>query len=132
MINKSVGVGFGAVYVLVGLLGFTVTGTSGLASTDGGLLLGIFEVNPLHNIVHLLVGALLIAGGLAVPKIAKMVNTLVGGVYLLVGVIGLFLLGSTANILSLNPADNVLHLASAALLVAVGVAADRSLAPMAS
>ena len=60
-VNKLVGVVFGAVYVLVGLLGFTVSGGSSFAGTDGGLLVGIFMVNPLHNIAHLLVGALLLA-----------------------------------------------------------------------
>jgi hypothetical protein len=47
----------GAVYVLVGLVGFAVTGFDGFAEPDGELLLGIFEINPLHNIVHLLIGA---------------------------------------------------------------------------
>src|SRR5690554_76890 len=45
----------GVIYVLVGLSGFLVTGFDGFASPEGELLLG-FEVNPLHNIVHLLIG----------------------------------------------------------------------------
>jgi hypothetical protein len=54
------------------------------------------------------------------------VNTLVGGVYLLVGLVGLFLLDSSANILALNGADNVLHLASAILLLGVGLSQDKA------
>jgi hypothetical protein len=46
----------GAAYVLAGLAGFAVTGFDGFAAPDGELLLGL-EVNPLHNIVHLLIGA---------------------------------------------------------------------------
>jgi hypothetical protein len=57
---------------------------------------------------------------------AKAVNSTVGGVYLLVGIVGLFLVGSSANILALNGADNVLHFASAILLLGVGLSADRS------
>ena len=125
-VNKLVGVVFGAVYVLVGLLGFTVSGGSSFAGTDGGLLLGIFMVNPLHNIAHLLVGVLLLAGGLAALQVAKSVNTLVGAVYLVLGVLGLFLLNSSADILALNSADNVLHFGSALLLLIVGLAADRA------
>jgi len=125
-VNKLVGMVFGAVYVLVGLLGFTVSGGSSFAGTEGGLLLGIFMVNPLHNIAHILVGALLLAGGLAVVRTARSVNTLVGAVYLVLGVLGLFLLDSSANILALNAADNVLHFASALLLLIVGLAADRA------
>lgn len=41
---------------MVGVAGFAVTGFDGFADPDGELLLGLFEVNPLHNIVHLLIG----------------------------------------------------------------------------
>lgn len=125
-VNKLLGTVFGAVYVLVGLLGFTVSGGSSFAGMDGGLLLGIFMVNPLHNIAHILVGALLLAGGLAAVQVAKSVNTLVGAVYLVLGVLGLFLLDSSADVLALNSADNVLHFASALVLLIVGLAADRA------
>jgi uncharacterized protein DUF4383 len=123
MVNKNVGIGFGLVYVLVGVLGFFVTG---FTSMNGPLLLGIFMLNPLHNIVHVLVGALLIAGGLASITISKRVNTTVGAVYLLVFAVGLALQGSSANILALNGADHGLHLISALLLATVGFVADRS------
>jgi hypothetical protein len=46
----------GIIYVLVGVAGFAVTGFDGFAEPEGDLLFGIFEVNPLHNIVHLLIG----------------------------------------------------------------------------
>ena len=126
MVNKNEGVGFGLIYVLVGVVGFFVTGFSGFTSMDGGLLLGTFMVNPLHNLVHVLVGALLIAGGLASVTISKRVNTTVGVVYLLVFAVGLAVQGSMANILALNGADHGLHLLSGLLLAIVGLAADRS------
>jgi hypothetical protein len=50
----------------------------------------------------------------------------VGAVYLLVGIIGLFILDSDANILSLNGADNVLHLASALILLGVALSQDKN------
>lgn len=126
MLNKKVGVGFGLVYVLVGVVGFVVTGFSGFASMNGPLLLGIFMLNPLHNIVHVLVGAVLIAGGLASITVSRWVNTTVGVVYLLVFAMGLALQDSAANILALNGADHGLHLISALLLASVGLAVDRS------
>ncbi|MGH3867378.1 MAG: DUF4383 domain-containing protein [Pseudonocardiaceae bacterium] len=125
MVNKNVGVGFGLVYVLVGVVGFFITGFSGFASMNGETLLG-FMLNPLHNVVHILVGALLIAGGLASVMISKRVNTTVGAVYFLVFAVGIALQGSTANVLALNWADDGLHLISAVLLATVGLAADRS------
>jgi len=124
--NRLLGVVFGAVYVLVGLLGFTVTAGVGFIDTSGGLLLGLFEVNILHNVAHLLIGAALLIAGLSSVPAARSLNTTVGAVYLVLGIVGLFLVGSTFNILAINAADNVLHFASAAVLLAVGLGADKS------
>lgn len=123
--NRLLALVFGAVYLLIGILGFTITTGTDFAATDGPLLLGIFEVNPLHNVVHLAIGAGLLIAGLASVRAAKAANTTVGAVYLLVGVLGLFIIGSPLNILALNSADNVLHFASAAVLLAVGLGAER-------
>jgi len=120
-VNQLLGYGFGAVYLLVGLIGFAVSAGHGFASTHSGRLLGLFEVNGLHNLVHIAVGALLAGGAAAGPRIAKTVNATVGGVYLLVGVVGLAAIGTRANILALNQADNGLHFASAVLLLAVAL-----------
>jgi hypothetical protein len=123
--NRIVATVFGAVYLLVGLLGFAVTGGVGFLATEGGLLLGIFAVNPLHNVAHLLIGAALLVAGLANVRAAKTVNTVVGAAYLLLGVVGFFLVGTAANILALNVPDHFLHLGSAVVLLAIGVGADR-------
>lgn len=123
--NRLIGVIFGAVYVLVGILGFTVTSGVGLFATEGGLLLGIFEVNVFHNIAHILIGAALLIAGLSSVAAAKTVNSVVGAAYLVLGLAGLFLIGTAANILALNVADNVLHFGSAAILLAVGLGADK-------
>lgn len=124
--NRLLAVIFGVVYLLVGLLGFTVTSGVGFLATRGNLLLGLFMVNPLHNIIHLLVGVVLLLGGLVGVRLAKSLNITVGAVYLLLGIVGLFILDSSVNILALNGGDNALHFASAALLLIVGLAADRS------
>lgn len=124
--NRIVATVFGAVYLLVGLLGFAVTGGVGFIATEGGLLLGIFEVNPLHNIAHLLIGAALLVAGLANARAAKGVNTTVGAVYLLLGIVGFFLAGTSANILALNVPDHFLHLASAVVLLGVGLGTERN------
>ncbi|MWC00162.1 DUF4383 domain-containing protein [Agromyces seonyuensis] len=127
--NRILGTVFGAVYLLVGLLGFAVTAGVGFVATEGGLLLGIFAVNPLHNVAHLLIGgALLVAGLVGVPA-AKTTNTVVGAAYLLLGIVGFFLVGTAANVLALNTADHFLHLASAIVLLGVGLAADRATHP---
>lgn len=123
--NRIVATVFGAVYLLVGLLGFAVTGGVSFVATEGGLLLGIFAVNPLHNIAHLLIGAALLVAGLMSARTAKTVNTIVGAAYLLLGIVGFFLAGTAANILALNTPDHFLHLASALVLLGVGLGAER-------
>ena len=123
--NRLLGTVFGAVYVLVGLLGFTVTNGVGFFATEGGLLLGLFEVNIFHNVAHILIGAALLLAGLSNVKASRAVNSTIGFAYLALGFAGLLLVGSALNILALNAADNVLHFASAVVLLAVGLGADK-------
>ena len=124
--NRLVATVFGAVYLLVGLLGFAVTGGVSFIATQGGLLLGLFAVNPLHNVAHLLIGAALLIAGLSSVVAAKSVNTTIGAVYLLLGIVGFFIAGSELNILALNTPDHFLHLASAIVLLGAGLATDKS------
>ncbi|UUL75426.1 DUF4383 domain-containing protein [Pseudarthrobacter sp. Fe7] len=123
--NRLLGTVFGAVYLLVGIAGFAVTSGIGFFATEGADLI-IFAVNPLHNVIHLAIGAALLVSGLKSVPLARSVNTAVGAVYLLVGIVGLFLLDSAVNIIALNGADNVLHLASAVLLLGVGLSQDKT------
>jgi hypothetical protein len=123
--NRLVATIFGAVYILVGLLGFAVTGGVGFLATEGGLLLGIFMVNPLHNVAHLLIGAALLIAGIVSARAAKTVNIVIGATYLLLGIVGFFLVGTALNILALNTFDHFLHLASAIVLLGVGLATER-------
>ncbi len=118
---------FGAVYVAVGLLGFVFTGLSHFAASSGDRLL-VFGVNPLHNVVHILVGALWLGSSRSEAS-ARVVSALIGAVYLVVGVVGLFVAGSSElNLLNLNQPDNVLHLASAMLGLYFGLSGQRSTA----
>ena len=103
---------FGVIYLLIGLLGFFVTGFDNFASVSNERLL-IFEVNPLHNIVHLAIGA----AGLAMwsrLETARVFGWLLAVGYGLAFLYGLFAAGNDdINFLSINGADNVLHLLSA-------------------
>ena len=46
----------GAVFILVGLAGFFVSGEHHAAGQEGGALLEVFQVDLLHNAVHIAVG----------------------------------------------------------------------------
>ena len=109
---------FGIVFVAVGIAGFLVTGWSGFAATEGRLLL-LFEVNPLHNIVHLLLGAVYLIGARSSEEGARVVVTVLSLAYLAVGVVGLFIIDTPANVVAVNTADNLLHLGTGLLGLAV-------------
>lgn len=126
-LNSIVAFSFGGLFVVLGLSGFAVTAGHHAVGPHGGELLGVFQVNVLHNIVHVVAGAVMVAAGIVGARSAKAVNTAVGLVYLALFLVGLFVLGSAANIIALNGADNALHLALGAALTAAGLRADRDL-----
>ena len=108
----------GAVFIVVGLLGYTVSGDHALAGHTGGQLLGLFQVNSLHNMVHIAVGAAMVAAAIAGARAARTVNLGIGAVYLLLGVAGLFITGDNPlNVIALNGADNGLHLVIGSALI---------------
>ena len=51
-VNGLVALAFGAVFVVVGLAGFLVSGGHPAVGTSGGALLGLFQYNVLHNVVY--------------------------------------------------------------------------------
>lgn len=120
-LNQKVSYAFGAIYVLVGILGFFLTTPAGQGQEERDLLLNIFEVNALHNIVHLLIGIALIGAARAGDKAARSANMVIGAVYLLLGIVGRFFDDGSADFLALNAADHFLHLFSGIALLAVSM-----------
>jgi hypothetical protein len=120
-INSIVAAVFGAVYTLVGIAGFFVV--DNFIGQEGSSLLG-FQVNHLHNIVHLLIGLALL-GASRRTDTARGANLAIGVTYVLLGILGPFITGTEANIVALNAADHGLHFVSGALLVGVALLADK-------
>lgn len=121
-LNRMVGGIFGVVYLLVGLLGFITSKAPGekFAGEIGHSVLG-FDVNGLHNIVHLVIGAALLAAAVAGFRTARQANLTVGVVYLALGILGFFINDTAIDVIGLNTADHFLHLVSGALLAAVAL-----------
>jgi hypothetical protein len=118
----------GAVFLLVGVLGFVPGITSNFSDlTFAGHesqaeLLGLFQVSILHNIVHLLFGV----AGLAMSRTisgAKSFLVVGGAIYLVLWIYGLLIdRESSANFVPLNNADNWLHLLLGLGMVGLGLA----------
>lgn len=109
-VNKMAAMVFGAVFVLVGILGFVMNP-----------ILGLFEVSLMHNAVHLLSGAALLAVAfLDNGRNARMGLLVLGAVYALVTVLGFAVPGLVESLgVNVNTADNFLHLLLAVVLLAV-------------
>lgn len=110
----------GVVYLLVGIVGFFITGFDNWTEHDHSQTLLGFAINPLHNVVHILIGVL----GVALWRTPSGARTF--GWLLVIGYGAAFVYGllvvdnADANFLNINWADNWLHLASviAGLLIA--------------
>ena len=124
--NRLLATILGAVYLVVGVIGFFVTVGAPFFSLSGRLLIGLLGTNPFLSALDVLIGAALLMGGLSTVAAAKTVTTIAGTVFLVLGIAGLFIIGTTFNVLALNGADNVLHFASAVVLLAVGLGSNRS------
>ena len=112
---------FGAVYLLVGIVGFFVTGLSG----TGTLI--IFPISPLHNVVHLAIGAAGMAAYFAGPAMARTFCQVVGAVLAMVAVLGI-IVGNSLSFLPIGGFDVVLHVATALVLLYLGFAAKEEYA----
>ena len=116
---------FGAIYLLVGIVGFFITGFGDFLSNSEHTMLLFFMINPMHNVVHILIGVvgLLLARTLSG---ARAYGWLLFAGYLAAFVYGLFAVGESWDFLNLNPADNVLHVATAVIGLVIAVAPVRT------
>jgi hypothetical protein len=114
----------GWTFVAVAVTGFFLTGFGDFFGMDGETLI-LFGVNPAHNLIHLVLGITYLIGARATEAGARAVVLVLSSAYLLVGVLGLILMDTSANLLAINQADNVLHLAIGALGIGVVAYATR-------
>ena len=116
---KKAATAVGAVFLLIGVLGFI----PGITMEVDGVkkLLGIFEVDATHNLVHILSGLAFLAAAQK-ERWSRMAFQVFGIVYALVTLIG-FIAGTDGTVLGLfhvNIADNILHLVLAATFLYLG------------
>ncbi|HYH26208.1 MAG TPA: DUF4383 domain-containing protein [Blastococcus sp.] len=117
---QALALAFGVIYLLVGIVGFFITGFSDFFAHNTEEKLLIFEINGMHNVVHIVVGL----AGIALSRTLAGARTY--GWLLAIGygaafVYGLIAIGKDWDFLSINGADNVLHLLTAVVGLAMAL-----------
>lgn len=109
---------YGIAFTLVALAGFV---SHGVDQHHQVLILGVFPVNALHSLAHLLIGL----GGFAVffgpPLSAVYYARIVGFAYLLLGVVGIFE-PDFFGLMPIGGADIALHLVAGGAALYFGYA----------
>ncbi len=98
----------GVVLVLVGILGFF-----------NDPVLGVFEVDAVHNIIHLATGILALIFSRSASQ-TMMFGKIFGIVYALVAIVGFVQADTVLNIITVNMSDNILHVVLAVVFLWMG------------
>jgi len=119
---------FGVAFILVAIVGFMATGMGNMEADPARapLLIGLFPVNVLHNVVHLLFGI----WGLVASRTysgARSYARIAGVLYLVLAVVG-FVAPNGFGFVPLGGNDVWLHLVLGLVLAGVGFTA-RELRP---
>ena len=117
---------FGIVFVVVGLAGFAIAGGSMDASMSAPKLLGLFPVNVVHNLVHLLFG---VWGILGARTFAGAKNYLFGAgvIYLVLAICG-YLAPNGFGLVPLGGADVGVHALLGVVLLGAALGTARGTA----
>ena len=113
--TKTVVTILGVVFIAIGLLGFV-----------NNPILGIFGVNMLHNIVHIVSGALALWAVNKGMDATVLFSKVFGVVYGVVAVLGFVLPALMMDLLAVDMADNILHVVLAVVFLYIGFGSNQS------
>ena len=132
-VNRIVALALGVILTIVGIIGFFTPMENG---TGVRAVFGIFDVDTLHSIIHLVTGLLGIAA--AFTGQSRLYNQVFGVVYTLLGILGLipalyFPAGSYGmdsgrflGLIHISVADQILHLVAGLVALYVGFLYERA------
>lgn len=121
--QRTLALVFAIVFFIIGVAGFIPALAP--ANADGQMLLGIFQINTMQSVIHLLTAAAALVGFLAGGYYATTYFKVFGVVYLAVALWGLPGLMGTFNgvlfgLIHVNLATELLHIAIAAASLIAG------------
>ncbi|MBV9163015.1 MAG: DUF4383 domain-containing protein [Pseudonocardiales bacterium] len=120
-IDQGYSVLLGLVVLVLGILGFILTGFTKFTEMTDHAIFGLFQTNGFHNTVYIILGLLWLLGAIALtPAGNQGMNIAVGGALLLVAVLGFLGYWSLLSIPAGINGDNILDLAVALASLIVG------------
>jgi uncharacterized membrane protein (UPF0136 family) len=120
-IDQMYSVLLGLVVIVLGIIGFFLTGFTNFTEMTDHAIFGLFQTNGFHNLVYIIFGLLWLLGAFALtPAGNQGMNIAVGGALLLVAVLGYLGYMSLLSIPAGINGDNLLHLVVALASVIVG------------
>lgn len=122
--NRVVGLALGALFLLLGVVGLLLSAGSAFLG-PGVSLGGVIATNPALGLIQGLLGAAVLLGAVSNLTASRTVNAWAGFAFLVLGFVGLFLVGPEPNVLALTSTANAVHFGASAVLLAVGLGADR-------
>lgn len=128
---RKVALIFGIVFILVGILGFVTPGGMSMeADPAPGHILGLFGINLLHNVVHLLIGVWGIVASRSWGG-AKSYLQIGGVAYIVLAVLG-FVAPTTFGLIPIGGNDIYLHAVLGLVMAGIGFTAKPETAPAAA
>lgn len=106
----------GIVYVAIGILGFIPGIVQSTAVAGEGLLLGIFAVNTIHNLAHIILGAAMLWAARSTSMMST--SKILAVVFALLVVASI--IAPLRSGLAINAPDTILHLVTLLLTGYVG------------
>lgn len=127
--QKTLSLIFGVVFLVIGVAGFI--SALAPANENGQMLLGIFQINTMQSVIHLLTAAVAFIAYFAGGYYAKQYFKVFGVVYLAVALWGLPGLMQTYNgvlfgLIHVNLATELLHIVIAAVSLYAGFMGAKS------
>jgi hypothetical protein len=120
-IDQMYSVLLGIVVIILGIIGFALTGFTNYTEMTDHYILWLFQTNGFHNTIYIIVGLLWLLGAFALtPAGNQGMNIAVAGALLIVAVLGFMGYWSLLSIPAGINGDNLLHLVVAVVTLIVG------------
>lgn len=124
---KRFAIFFGAVFVVVGLLGFIPNSLVGDR--------GFFATNTAHDLTHIMIGAVMLFAGAQSERAAYLSMMIFGAIYGLLALMGYATAGAEGHtrllgMVHINGNDNWLHMLIAVALIACALGTRRHVASL--